>query len=1395
MEHNSEYTPRYCTGCGEIFDARVASCPECGARWPRTLPVNNVEIYVIMLTELANLKASNAIDDATYSHLRDIYETRLVAARRPRRATPAQPEPAPVRPEFAPPPVPAAAEQPAAVAATVTNVSNAEAFPVSERPEPAVAAATPEAGSGFEPPPRTPLPPSPPRDLAGAVREWTTARQADLVLYMGAFMLSVSALILVDYQGDGLSDLAKSAILGGYTALFLVLGIVLRRWDRVKEASPVFLGLGAILTPLNFLLLYTGVLRDGDTPQEWVWLIGSISTAALYYLLAARGYGRLYVIPAGVATLLAWGSLGATLNLPARWFGAWFMLAALGANASQRTGFLPRRYCEILAASMAIPALGYALLWAAFGDARSWQLALTTLLLAATIAHSAFPGRRVIPLSLLPPVAGLFAGALTAAVPLMDDSGRWLSLWLLVTAGGYVALVELRRELRNDWLAIAGTSGAIALLFAHREAAFSDLAPARLPVTYLVTLALVGWVAYRHRLPQAFIALPPLVAGTGASLWWFFGSFEGEWLGFVFVTAGVGYLILAWLRPAEALTLRACALATGANGLLIAATAAGIANTEPYQVPLTFALFSLAAIIDGTRFRASLIAAPAVIAYGGGALLWAAGVEPEWWAFPAAGLALGLAGSARVWRRDELLALAGWPYALGLALVPVGFVAQFADHEVHGAVAFAAAAITFLVASLNSDGAIVRLLRIQQANAGRWEQQMLARLGGWLLFVSLGYTNEALGLSLLEGAWTFAVVGIACWLVIPVGRRRLPFDAVLGPIGLTALAVATLAAIDEVEQASLMLALGAAAGVVAVGGSKPNLWRSVCAGLGLLALLFTLTPVANETPAWEIPLAVTILFAAALADAFFRRFELSWLTVPVLGSLAVASVIWWQEWPREHCAWAPLAFAIAIGLTGRWWQPRPLLEKAAWPYALLLSLAPVPFTEDYLAAPVAGAGAFALATAAWGIAAWRSNGRLLALFTPPEETSSTWERRLLTWGAMPFLFAALGFINASFELGIHDSAWLFAGVSTAGFLAVAIASRNHPELHWLAVPGAFAAFAIAVVASEDQFGQLAVVVAIATAGNLALVVGTRKPAYALTSTALAFAALGLAWAWRDWPLWSLALSYTGAAVALFVAFAPQRRKERTSASGQVAVVLSTVPMVVALVTGLAALSARAWSLPGDESIEQTAEWAVFAAIVAVTGVLVMAEGWWQRTRELVIAGSAILLFALELGIAAFEPSNSQAYTLPAAAYFLGLGLLLRSKTQVAGPHLLLNELWLVVGAALLVLPSAQQSLAGEAVYGLVLIGEGVVLLVGGLLISQRWLTVVGVLTLGASAVRFFTAGDGSRLPYWLTLGIVGLVLLGLGVLLLLERDWWTRTRHRLGRWWFADEPLAEHGQP
>jgi hypothetical protein len=47
--------------------------------------------------------------------------------------------------------------------------------------------------------------------------------------------------------------------------------------------------------------------------------------------------------------------------------------------------------------------------------------------------------------------------------------------------------------------------------------------------------------------------------------------------------------------------------------------------------------------------------------------------------------------------------------------------------------------------------------------------------------------------------------------------------------------------------------------------------------------------------------------------------------------------------------------------------------------------------------------------------------------------------------------------------------------------------------------------------------------------------------------------------------------------------------------------------------------------------------------------------------------------------------------------------------------------------------------------------------------------------------------SGDTVPYWITLGLAGISLLGFGVTLLVAHDWWDGMKQRAARWWQLDD--------
>ncbi|MSP23175.1 MAG: hypothetical protein EXR66_09280 [Dehalococcoidia bacterium] len=228
-------------------------------------------------------------------------------------------------------------------------------------------------------------------------------------------------------------------LLAAYTLLFVVSGLLLRRWERVREAGPVFLALGALLVPLNFVLAYTELLRAEGIPQEWVWLLGSSTSMVLYGALYLGGHGHGYRFLAGFAAVNAWEALFAVLDVAADCLPAWRMLLALlvAVGATRAPAF--RRGFLASAAGVAGLSLLGAHVVAAFSDDVPAQLPATYLLLTTGLV---VVGRSTRWPALLPAAASSATGLLIASMWAAGLNAEWL--WYPPPPLGAVTLASRR---------------------------------------------------------------------------------------------------------------------------------------------------------------------------------------------------------------------------------------------------------------------------------------------------------------------------------------------------------------------------------------------------------------------------------------------------------------------------------------------------------------------------------------------------------------------------------------------------------------------------------------------------------------------------------------------------------------------------------------------------------------------------------------------------------------------------------------------------------------------------------------------------------------------------------------------------------------------------------------
>jgi hypothetical protein len=610
-------------------------------------------------------------------------------------------------------------------AAAVPTLSPAQAPPA---PPPVVAAAaapqdalTPAQPYAAPPTVRLPetLPPPPPPPLPATPGRgasiWAAVlalRTRQLLLYGGAFLLVMSALILVVFNWRNFSPDLQLALLAGVCGGMWGAGAWLRRQEGLEQAGVGLQAVGGVLVPA----VAFGLARRLELEPRQGWLLASLLSAGVYALASWRLRHRLFVaagsLSVGSAALAAaslvdigWqpaALLAAmALLLPlARWLRgaapalapvprwvAWVvaplallylaLLAALGplaTGAAPLALWLAAGFCALAAWEHGRPAWGWgavalaplallATLDAAAVSVAWWPLAQALLACAALGAALLLEDRA--PRYVAQPAVGsalaaLLAGALIAS----SGSARWalgaLLLWALAAAlAGHRGRLRWTGAASQPLVAPAALALAGALLPAW-ALALLDLAPITIGQASLALLPLAGayfaaarWWPGRLR-PAYDMVLQSLGALLSTFALALAVSDERAWV------AGTALFTAAWLL--QALLRRVswgAAVALGGAPLVAVAALARLDQAPAVDLIMGVALaFVVVYTLGGTLLRRTALGYWVWPALAWGALL----------AAPALGLvALGIdeAGRALPQHPGALLALAAVAAWLG----------------------------------------------------------------------------------------------------------------------------------------------------------------------------------------------------------------------------------------------------------------------------------------------------------------------------------------------------------------------------------------------------------------------------------------------------------------------------------------------------------------------------------------------------------------------------------------------------------------------------------------------------------------------------------------------------------------------------------------------------------
>jgi len=174
-------------------------------------------------------------------------------------------------------------------------------------------------------------PPAPPVPQGPSAFEllFSPEHAPSLLLYVGAFLVVMAALIFVNVSREQISDVIRIVLMFVGTFAFLGGGLLCYRIPRVQEAGRTFLMIGALLVPLDVAAYYALVVRESPLSSPAMWGLGSLVAAGLYATLALRSYGTAYAYLFFAACLSAVGGLEAWIGAPAAWFGVPFAALAL----------------------------------------------------------------------------------------------------------------------------------------------------------------------------------------------------------------------------------------------------------------------------------------------------------------------------------------------------------------------------------------------------------------------------------------------------------------------------------------------------------------------------------------------------------------------------------------------------------------------------------------------------------------------------------------------------------------------------------------------------------------------------------------------------------------------------------------------------------------------------------------------------------------------------------------------------------------------------------------------------------------------------------------------------------------------------------------------------------
>ncbi len=1356
----------YCTQCGRPGERANAYCTHCGM--PRSMERQKRAGHVaFVLNELRQFPMATLLSDTQRSSLNDQYAAQLRELIGPAAMTAArQPAPAAPAPRSAPAP----------------------------RLAPAARVVTP----------REPI------DWS-----WLAEQQANLFLFAGAFLTVIAAIIYVGYSGEAISAALKMALFTGYTLAFLAAGAVCLRYDRVRVAGRVFLAVGALLVPMNFAVA-RAVFTEEDVSAETMWLAGSIVTAGFYASVAWIGLGRMYAFGAGAAVVSAVIAFVVLTDVPVEWAPAIFIAAALvmiGTDLAPIEKLRDRigAAWTWIGQAVAVLALADLILMAPFAYAGTvdesgfnvttlWFLPVTLAIFAAAAAVPAIVTRR--DYFALAAVATLVGAGWTVAYGADMPAEGWAITAAASALGAAVLLVAIDRDevarrlpgvtAHALFYALHGAvaTAAIVAVFVLAASA-TDIDPYTVEWRWFAAIAgAVAFAAY------AVVSVAPLARRPGESLTVAIGAVAAAaaaTLGFVYArdlvaesyviaiaafAAALGLLTLA-LRDAriaryvparlgDVAFAGGIAAAVGAAVVSAGALSAAAQEIDPYQIDNRW-FIAISGALGLAFFKLASVARRG----GGGSAVEAAVISVGGIATTTAGI-LGVLFALERPAEDYAIAIGGIAALIALAAVVArdARIAPYAPRTFSDA-AFAAGVlgtgivglmIVSIIAAANDDvdpyilttrwfalPAVALCAIFFAIDAIAWKREL--SVAGFALTVTAACASFVYGLHVSNEYYTFALLTPAVAVATATRWSPARIDARMAP---------------HWRDDALLLG------------------RLIGAG-GVAIALGAVTVAAGRDAEWAPQSRWFLLPAFGLATVFSlidasrgRRTETS-ATVAVAVAATALSLPYALD---AHAAWYGVALAasgIALAAVGRAHTPswiegraRDIVSAAA------VAAATLPFEEAYADHARLGAGvhigaAFFALAALNGMRPGKA-GRLLDLAALRQTRAAS------AWLYAAGLAATIGYIDALRAVAPDDpsSGGTLAMpmlTVTLALIACGVAARFlRPEfrLHLYAMS---LLAGIASLAAAQDATVLASLLTVYVVAYAALAAFEDEPFVALPAAAYGFLMIA---AWRahaDASYAVLPMTYAAAAVAAYAAALTLRDVFPRLSLG-----LRATGAAYALVAPAAGFALLAYAEDAEHLLRTPLyQWSTIG--VAAVGLLAVIESSLTRRTWITVPASAVLLVALLLQIARFEPENVQAYTAVIGAYLVLLGAVGLARMRLlpeAAPYAQYVE---ALGAAIVMLPSFVQSLDADGwPYTLALLMEAVAFFSAGVTLRRRGVLSAAILALVLVAGR--TLFDAiNAMPNWMVAAVVGIALLGVGMGILLGRDRWERWQRSVASWW------------